>query len=140
MLPGLPGYRRKAKEPCLANARRYNAMSHPVPFMKASNVTTTKKVAKAQPDLEEAIEEEDDAGADAVEVEADEDELDLKKDKYIKQPKAKAKRAPKKASKGDEDGSEDAAPKATKGRGKAAAKGKGKKYRTGGWAIIVARR
>jgi len=102
-------------------------MSHPVPFMKASNVTATKKLAKAQPDLEEAIEEEDDGTADAVEVENEDDELDLKKDKYIKQPKAK--RAAKKAGKGDgDDDVDDAAPKATKGRGKTAAgKGKGKK-------------
>ena len=103
-------------------------MSHPVPFMKASNVTATRKLAKAQPDLEEAIEEEDDAAADPVEVEDEDEELDLKKDKYIKQPKAKPKRGAKKAGKGNDDGSDDAAPKTTKGRGKAAAgKGKGKK-------------
>jgi replication factor C subunit 1 len=112
---------------------RYNAMSHPLPFMKASNVTVTKKAGKEMPDLEEAIEEEDDdAAPDAAEVVDEEDELDLKKDKYIKQPKAKSakKAAPKKATKAkgkavdDDDDDEDEAPakgkgKATKGRGKA---------------------
>ncbi|CAK7565934.1 MAG: DNA replication factor C complex subunit Rfc1 [Sporothrix epigloea] len=85
-----------------AFTRIYNGMTHPVPFMKATNnVTVARKSARDAPDLEEAIEEEDDADvvADPV-VDEDEDELDLKKDKYIKQPKAKAKRAaPKKTSK-----------------------------------------
>ena len=103
-------------------------MSHPVPFMKASNVTATKKIAKDQPDLEEAMEEEDDAALEPVEAENEDDELDLKKDKYIKQPKAKPKRGPKKAGKGDDDGNDDEEPpKATKGKAKAAGKGKGKK-------------
>ncbi|PHH82916.1 hypothetical protein CDD82_4350 [Ophiocordyceps australis] len=69
--------------------RQYNAMNHPVPFIKASNVLAPKAQAKEAPDLEEAIEEADDA-AEVVEApEADDDELDLKKDKYIKVPKAK---------------------------------------------------
>jgi replication factor C subunit 1 len=101
--------------------------------MKASNVTATKKLGKVMPDLEEAIEEDDDA--DVVEpVEVEEDELDLKGDKYIKQPKAKAKRAPKKGAKANADDDEDeeeegAKTKAAKGgKGKKApAKGKGKK-------------
>lgn len=105
-------------------------MSHPIPFMKASNVLAPKKAAKEAPDLEEAIEEEDDA--DVVEpVEAnDEDELDLKTDKLIKQPKPKAKRAVKKAKAEDDEDDEDADAKPKRGRpkGKAtAAKGKGKK-------------
>lgn len=108
--------------------RTYNSMSHAVPFMKASNVTAPKKAAKEVPDIEDAIEADDD-GADVAEpVEEDEDEIDLKKDKYIKQPKAKPKRAAKK--KATDDGDEDDGDeKPAKGRGKAkaAAKGKGKK-------------
>ena len=72
--------------------RTYNTMSHPIPFMKASNVTAPKAAAKDVPDLEEAIEEDDDAAVVADPAEA-EDEDDLKKDKYIKQPKAKPKKA-----------------------------------------------
>ena len=106
-------------------AGRYNSMSHPIPFMKASSVTATKKLAKDVPDLEEAIEEEQDADV-GEPVEAEDDELDIKGDKYIKQPK-KTKKAPKKAGKGgggddDVDGDVPAA-KPAKGR----AKGKGKK-------------
>ncbi|KAF7523132.1 hypothetical protein G7054_g11888 [Neopestalotiopsis clavispora] len=108
--------------------RLYNQKAHPIPFMKASNVgAAPKKAAKDVPDLEEAIEEEDEGdvleAADAVE----EDEDDIKGDKYIKQPKAKAKKPAKKAkaADGDEDADEEK-PKA-KGRAKAPAKGKAKK-------------
>lgn len=103
-------------------------MSHPVPFMKASSVAAPKKAAKEMPDLEEAIEEEDEG--DVLEpVEAEDD--DLSKDKYIKQPKAKAKRAPKKAAKAaaEDDADEDEV-KPPKGRGRpkaSAPKGKVKK-------------
>ncbi|VUC32056.1 unnamed protein product [Clonostachys rosea] len=93
-----------------AFTRTYNSMNHPVPFIKASNVTAPKVQAKEAPDLEEAIEEEDEA--EVVEApEADDDELDLKKDKYIKQPKAKkpAKKTTKAAAK----------PKASGTKGKA---------------------
>ena len=98
----------------------YNSMNHPVPFMKASSVVAPKAPAKEAPDLEEAIEEEDDAAAvEAPEVEEN-DEIDFKKDKYIKQPKKKpAKKATKAAAKGDDD--DDGAAK--KGRGKAKATG-----------------
>jgi len=65
--------------------------------MKASNVVAPAKVAKAAPDLEEAFEEEDEAEVIAEPKEDEEDELDLKKDKYIKQPKAKKPAAKKKA-------------------------------------------
>lgn len=103
-------------------------MSHPVPFMKASNIMEPKKAAKEAPDLEEAIEEEDDA--EVVEPEAvDDDKLDLKGDKYIKQPKPKPKRATKKAKADDED-EEDADAKPKKGKAKAkttATKSKAKK-------------
>lgn len=101
-------------------------MSHPIPFMKATNVVAPKAAKKEAPDLEEAIEEEDDVDvAEAPEV--DEEELDLKKDKYIKQPKAKkaTKKTTKAAAAGDDD---DDKPK--KGRAKAKAvgtKGKAKK-------------
>ena len=64
-------------------------MSHPIPFMKATSVVAPK-AAKDKPDLEEAIDDEDD---DAVAVEAaeavDDDDVDIEKDKYIKKPKAK---------------------------------------------------
>ncbi|TRX97444.1 hypothetical protein FHL15_001722 [Xylaria flabelliformis] len=109
--------------------RMYNSMSHPVPFMKPTAVVGSKKVAKDKPDLEEAIEDEDDAEApEAAEVVDDEDDEDITKDKYIKKPKAKAaKRGPKKASKAeaDDDGDDDK-PKG-KGRKAGGAKGKAKK-------------
>ncbi|KJZ75046.1 hypothetical protein HIM_05532 [Hirsutella minnesotensis 3608] len=71
-----------------AFTRTYNSRAHPIPFMKASNVMAPKKQAKEAPDLEEAIEEEDD-GELVEPAEVDDDEVDLTKDKYIKQPKAK---------------------------------------------------
>ncbi|KAI9158441.1 Replication factor C subunit 1 [Paramyrothecium foliicola] len=103
-----------------AFTRTYNAMSHPLPFMKASTVVAPKKQAKEAPDLEEAIEEEDDAEVlEAPEAEED-DELDLKKDKYIKQPKAKkpTKKAAKAAAAADDDDGD------SKPKGKAKAKPK----------------
>ena len=39
--------------------RLYNSQSHPVPFMKASNVVAPKAAQKVQPDLEEAVDESD---------------------------------------------------------------------------------
>ncbi|KAI1349385.1 replication factor RFC1 C terminal domain-containing protein [Xylaria sp. FL0043] len=109
--------------------RLYNTMNHPVPFMKASAVVGSKKVAKDKPDLEEAIDDEDDAEApEAAEVVEDDEDEDITKDKYIKKPKAKgAKRGPKKTPKAeaDDDGEEEK----PKGRGRKAgtAKGKSKK-------------
>ncbi|PTB67352.1 DNA replication factor C, large subunit, partial [Trichoderma citrinoviride] len=95
-----------------AFTRTYNSMNHPLPFMKASNVFAPKKQTKEIPDLEEAIEEEDDAEVlDAPDVDED-DEIDLKKDKYIKQPKVK--KAAKKTSKtstADDDDTTDSKPK-----------------------------
>ncbi|KAI2642204.1 DNA replication factor C, large subunit [Xylaria nigripes] len=96
--------------------RLYNVMSHPTPFMKASAVVGSKKLAKEKPDLEEAMEDEDDGeGPEAAEVQDEEDDDDITKDKYIKKPKAKgAKRAPKKAAKkggDDEDDEDDVKPK-----------------------------
>ncbi|KAG6023324.1 hypothetical protein E4U41_002049 [Claviceps citrina] len=108
-----------------AFTRTYNSMSHPVPFMKASNVVAPKKQAKEMPDLEEAIEEEDDGEAvEVVEADDDDDEIDLKKDKYIKQPK---KKPTKKAARGSAQGGDDAdaeVDKKPKGRGKAKPKAK----------------
>lgn len=96
--------------------------------MKASNVVTTaKKPSREKPDLEEAIEEEDEAEVvEPASVEEDE-ELDLKRDKYIKQPKAKGgKKTAKKAAKADDDDDGDTG-KGAKGKGKTkAAGGRGK--------------
>jgi DNA repair exonuclease SbcCD nuclease subunit len=58
--------------------------------MKASSVTAPKgKQAKEKPDLEEAIDESDD-GELVEEVKDEEEDVDLSKDKYVKQPKKKA--------------------------------------------------
>ena len=112
--------------------RKYNASSHPLPFMKAGGALGPMKKQKEKPDLEEAIEEsdEDDVAAEAVAGETDE-ELDLKKDKYVRAPKRKAaakKTMTKKGrAKGDGDSeneSEEAKPTKAKAR---AARGKGKK-------------
>jgi replication factor C subunit 1 len=101
--------------------------------MKASNVVAPAKVTKDAPDLEEAFEVEDD-GEVVAEPKEDDEETELKKDKYIKQPKAKKPAALKKASKKkaseDEDDdvdSEEVKPKKGKAKAKPAAKGKGKK-------------
>ncbi|KAI1376066.1 replication factor RFC1 C terminal domain-containing protein [Hypoxylon crocopeplum] len=109
--------------------RLYNTMSHPIPFMKASSVVAPKKAAKDKPDLEEAMDEEDDdvEVVEAVEGADEDEDVDIEKDKYIKKPKAKsAKKAGKKASKAE---GEDEDEKPAKGRkGKAGgAKGKAKK-------------
>ncbi|KAK2001313.1 replication factor RFC1 C terminal domain-containing protein [Colletotrichum falcatum] len=101
-----------------AFTRTYNAMSHPIPFMKASNVMEPKKAAKQAPDLEEAIEEDDDADVVEPTEPVEDDQLDLKGDKYIKQPKPKAKRATKKSKADDDEGDADAKPKKGKGKGK----------------------
>lgn len=115
--------------------RQYNSRSHPMPFMKASNVVAPAKTAFTKPDLEEAIEE-DDGMEEVVEAKEDDEETDLKKDKYIKQPKAKKgaankKGASKKTVAKDEDNEDDfdseVDVKPRKGKSKATAKGKGKK-------------
>ena len=67
---------------------RYNQQSHPLPFIKASNVAAPKKAGKEKPDLEEALEESEDEEVLAeIQAEEDEEDLDLTKDKYVKQPK-----------------------------------------------------
>ncbi|KFY08269.1 hypothetical protein V492_06392 [Pseudogymnoascus sp. VKM F-4246] len=70
--------------------RLYNSRTHPMPFMKASNVVAPAKATKEMPDLEEAIEESDNGEA-LVETPDDneEEDMDISKDKYIKKPKAK---------------------------------------------------
>ena len=81
----------------LTGTPRYNARSHPMPFMQAGGVAPAAKAApKEVPDLEEAIEESDDAEVliDPAKEEDDDAEVDLSKDKYIRKPKKKA--APKK--------------------------------------------
>jgi replication factor C subunit 1 len=76
--------------------RLYNSQSHPVPFMKASSVVAPKAPQKVRPDLEEAVDESE--GEEVLpegEIKEDEEDVDIKKDKYIKEPKKKA--APKAA-------------------------------------------
>jgi replication factor C subunit 1 len=102
-----------------------------MPFMKASTVVAPKKQAKEKPDLEEAIDESDD-GEVIEEVKDEEEDVDLSKDKYVKQPKKKAapflgaaaKKGKKKADESEDD-ADDVKPKA-KGKAKAPAKGKKK--------------
>lgn len=107
--------------------RTYNAMSHPLPFMKASNVLGLAKAkSKDMPDLEEAIEEDDDAEVLEAPEEVD-DEADLQADKYIKQPKAKSKKAVSKKTKGEDDENAGDGGKTTKAKTKApATRGKGR--------------
>lgn len=99
--------------------------------MKASNMdvaVAAKKTDKDVPDLEEAIEEEDENDvAEPAEVD-EEEELDLKKDKYIKQPKAKGgKKTVKKPAKAADDDDEDGgSSKPSKAKAKPAAKGRGR--------------
>lgn len=122
--------------------RLYNLKSHPLPFMKASQVVAPKNLKKVKPDLEEAIDESDENDVAFVESDAGEEDeeeaLDLKKDKFVKVPKAKKTAAPK--SKGaskkvkaadDEDddmgeSEEDIKPKKGRGAGKGT-RGRGKK-------------
>jgi len=96
--------------------------------MKASNVVAPAKAKQAAPDLEEAFEEEDE-GEVVAEVKDVDDEADITKDKYIKQPKKKPaakKAAPKKKAAKEEDdddeSEEDVKPKKAKAKPKAKAK------------------
>ncbi|KAN0077729.1 Replication factor RFC1 C terminal domain containing protein [Elaphomyces granulatus] len=85
--------------------RLYNQQSHPLPFAKASDVVATKGLRRDKPDIEDAIEESDEEEVLGDEVKDDE-EPDLKKDKYVKLPKKPA------------------AQKGNAGKGKRATKGK----------------
>lgn len=121
--------------------RLYNSQSHPVPFMKASSVVAPKAAKKIQPDLEEAVDESD--GEEVLpegEVKDEEEDVDIKKDKYIKEPKKKpapkaaATKGKKKAKKGgsnddeelEESESEEVVKKPKKTSAKGGHKGKGK--------------
>jgi len=98
-----------------AFTRLYNSRSHPMPFIKASNVLAPKKATKDKPDIEDAIEESDEEEVVDEIKEDGEDELDLKKDKYVSLPKKK--KAPakgKKTKKAADDDEEEEKPK--KGR------------------------
>lgn len=121
----------------LLTVSRYNQQSHPLPFMKASSVLAPKKATKEKPDLEEAIDESDD-GEVIDEVKEEDEDVDLSKDKYVKQPKKKtaAKKAQQSTSKGkkraaadddddDVESEEEVKPKG-RGKGKAATKAKKK--------------
>lgn len=113
-----------------------------MPFMKASNVVAPKRAAKEKPDLEEAIDESDDA--EVVDDAPDEDDElggDVLKDKYIKAPKkkkggkaevagkapAKGKKRSKAEAEEDDDDEEEEDVKPKKGKGKAPAKPRAKK-------------
>ncbi|KAI9681487.1 MAG: hypothetical protein M1817_002771 [Caeruleum heppii] len=94
--------------------RLYNQASHPLPFMKASNIVAPQKLSKVKPDLEEALDESDEgedpaAAANEVKEEDEDAAADLSKDKYVKQPKKKAagKKAPAKKAAGKEKGADD---------------------------------
>ncbi|KXT03937.1 hypothetical protein AC578_9238 [Pseudocercospora eumusae] len=108
--------------------RMYNQQSHPLPFMKASQIVAPKKApSKEKPDLEDAFEESEDEAVDDAEVKDEEEENDLSKDKYVKQPKKKKAAATKatgskkkKAAVDDEDqAEEEEKPKKGKGKGRA---------------------
>lgn len=76
-----------------AFTRIYNQRSHPLPFMKASNVVAPKKGPKEKPDIDDAIPESDEE--EVVEEAKDDEgeELDVKKDKYVSLPKKSGKKA-----------------------------------------------
>ena len=110
--------------------RTYNAASHPMPFIKASQVQQPKKLPKERPDVEEAMEESEEEVLEEEVGKDDEDqgtlEEQLGKDKYIKKPKAK--KAAKGKGKGKKKDAEDEVEdeeeeKPKKGKGK----GRGKK-------------
>ncbi|CAJ2511612.1 Uu.00g072370.m01.CDS01 [Anthostomella pinea] len=106
--------------------RLYNQKSHPIPFMKAISVAAPKAAAKDKPDLEEAMDDDDEAEAVEPAEAVDEEDQDIEKDKYIKKPKAK-KGGKKAAAKGADDGDDDAKPKKGRKAGAGAAKAKAKK-------------
>ncbi|KAF2258763.1 DNA replication factor C, large subunit [Lojkania enalia] len=119
--------------------RLYNLQSHPLPFMKASNVIAPRKATKEKPDLEEAIDESDEEEV-VEEIKEDDEDVDISKDKYVKQPKKKgaAKKSQSSIPKGkkraaedddddDDESEEDVKPK-RRSKGKAATgRGRGKK-------------
>ncbi|KIV97718.1 hypothetical protein PV10_01431 [Exophiala mesophila] len=75
-----------------AFTRLYNSQSHPMPFVKAGTTLGSSKGAapkRDKPDLEEAVDESEAEEVVDEAVEDSGDEIDLKKDKYIKAPKKK---------------------------------------------------
>ena len=104
--------------------RLYNQQSHPMPFIKASQVQQPKKLPREKPDVDDVMEEsEEEVLPEENEAKDDEEqgtlEEQLGKDKYIKAPKKK-KAAARKSKGGDEDDGEASKPKkAAKGKGKA---------------------
>lgn len=85
--------------------RIYNQRTHPMPFMKASSVVAPKNMPKEKPDIEEAIDESDEEVLEDDSRDNDEsEELDLKKDKYVRVPKKTQKGGKgKKAKQADDD-------------------------------------
>lgn len=80
-----------------AFTRIYNQRSHPLPFIKATNIIAPKQLPKVKPDIEEAIDDSDEGEEIMPEDETkadDEEDLDLKKDKYVKIPRPKKAKAP----------------------------------------------
>ncbi|KAF9893731.1 hypothetical protein FE257_009901 [Aspergillus nanangensis] len=96
-----------------AFTRIYNQRSHPLPFIKASSVAVPKTLPKEKPDIEEAIDESEEEALEDDSKDNDEDELDLKKDKYVRVPKKTAKGKKAKQAAGDD---EDADEKPKKGK------------------------
>lgn len=102
-------------------------MAHPIPFMKASSIVAPARASRDKPDLEEAIEDEDEAEAMEAAEPVDEDDEDIGKDKLIKKPKAKpvkkatGKKAAKAKATAADDDDEEEKPKA-RGRPKKAKK------------------
>lgn len=111
-----------------AFTRSYNAMAHPMPFMKSSSVTATKAAKKEVPDIEDVFEESEDELVGEEEVaKADAEEADITKDKYIKAPKKKP--APRGKAKAKADGDEAPAPKKPRAKAATGARGGAKATR-----------
>lgn len=96
--------------------RLYNQRSHPLPFMKASDVIAPKRMPKERPDIEDAIEESDEEEVIEDDSREEEEELDLKKDKYVSVPKKSAAQKGKRAKKAST--ADDEEKPAKKGRGR----------------------
>ncbi|GAT26619.1 chromosome transmission fidelity factor [Aspergillus luchuensis] len=109
-----------------AFTRIYNQRSHPLPFIKASSIAAPKKMPKEKPDIEDALEESDEEEVleDDSKDNDENEELDLKKDKYVRVPKKAAKggaakgKKSKKAAAGDDDVIDDEEEKPKKARGR----------------------
>lgn len=103
-----------------AFTRVYNQRSHPLPFMKASNVVAPKNTPKEKPDIEDAIDESDEEVVEEAPDADESEELDLKKDKYVSLPKKKggstAKGKKGKQSAGDDEPNDDEDKKPKKGK------------------------